>query len=420
MNDDIISPEYLERQYSEWLDKTTPNNIVAPDDDKLKEAIIRDLTYFSSMGVAEYTLWQKWDEVQLKYPTKTISTIFCEDEVVMKDHTRWQKTEAVRNRIWIPESADDYMKLKPRLRFSSSGSDFTELRVFTHTMKNSSNIGRNLHYIVEDEVTKKYLGVVSITSDFLDLGPRDSFIGWGKDEKTYGMVNHTAICSCIAPVQPFGFNYVGGKLLALLCLSDTIQNDWKEHYGDALAGVTTTSLYGNTKTGGLSQYDNLKYWKKMGFTKGKVSFSPSRSTIDMMLNWLKKKHTRSYFEWYVALRDSGLPLKRDHRNRAFAFIYSRLKIPLALRETAHQRGIYFAPLFENTNEFLRRETKELIPFFDSSEEALGELWKKKYARQRINSLMKNNRVSDSVLYYSDLAFMTWEEAKEKYIGDVGR
>jgi hypothetical protein len=312
------------------------------------------------------------------------------------------------------------MKLKPRLRFSTSGGDFTDLRVFTHTMKNASNIGRNLNYMVVDENTDKYLGVVTITSDFLDLGPRDSFIGWGKDEKTYGMVNHTAICSCIAPVQPFGFNYVGGKLLALLCLSDTVQNDWKRHYGDVLAGVTTTSLYGNTKSGGLSQYDNLKYWKKMGFTKGRVSFSPSRDTIAMMVNWLKKKHTRSYFEWYVAVRASGLPLKRDHKNRSFAFVYSRLKVPVALQETAHQRGIYFAPLFDNTNEFLRRETKDLVPYFDSSEDALSELWKNKYARQRINSLVKNNRVSDSVLYYSDLAFMSWEEAKEKYIGDVGR
>ena len=416
---EVVSPEYLEKQYSDWLDRARPDNIVAPDDDKLKEAIIKDLTYFSSMGVAEYTLWQKWDEVRTKYPTKTISTIFCEDDIVMEDHDKWQRTEAIRKNIWMAETPDDYMNLKPTLRFTNGG-NFTDLRVFTHTMKNSNNIGRNLHYIVEDEVTKKYLGVVSITSDFLDLGPRDAFIGWGKDEKTYGMVNHTAIASCIAPVQPFGFNYVGGKLLALMCLSDTIRSDWERHYGDTLAGVTTTSLYGNTKTGGLSQYDNLKYWKKMGFTQGKVTFSATRQTNEMMVNWLKKHHTRKYFEWYVALRDSGLPLKRDHRNRSFAFIYSYLKIPVKIRETAHQRGIYFAPLFQNTNEFLRRETKDLVPYFDSSEEALGELWKKKYARQRINSLVKNDRVSDSILYYRDLAFMSWEEAKEKYLGDVGR
>ena len=33
----------------------------------------------------------------------------------------------------------------------------------------------------------------------------------------------------------------------------------KKNYGDDLVSVTTTSLYGKTQKGGLSQYDNLKY-----------------------------------------------------------------------------------------------------------------------------------------------------------------
>jgi hypothetical protein len=37
------------------------------------------------------------------------------------------------------------------------------------SMKNNSNIGRNLFYILTDEVTGKYLGVICISSDFLDL-----------------------------------------------------------------------------------------------------------------------------------------------------------------------------------------------------------------------------------------------------------
>jgi hypothetical protein len=419
MKSEIISPENLEKQYNDWLEIANLDSVVSVTDDELRETIVKDLTYFSSMGVAEYTLYQKWEEVQTKYPTKSISTIFCQDEMVMTDQDKWKRSESVLNNIWMAESPDDYLKLKPRLQYTN-GEDFTDLRVFTHTMKHVSNIGRNLHYLVVDDVSSKYLGVVSITSDFLNLRPRDDHIGWEEDAKTYGMINHTAICSCIAPVQPFGFNYVGGKLLALLCLSDTIRHDWEKRYGDKLAGVTTTSLYGNTKAGGLSQYDNLKYWKKMGFTQGKMSFVPSKSTHGLMLSWLKKHYHRKYFEWYVAKRESGLPFKREHQNRAFAFIYSKLKIPATIRETSHQRGIYFAPLYENTNEFLRGETKDLTTYFDSNIESLTELWKNKYARQRINSLVKNDRISDGQLYYRDLAFMTWNEARDKYLGDVGR
>lgn len=419
MKTEVVSQESLDKQYEAWLQIANLHLITALSDEELRVAIEHDLTLFSQMGVAEYTLFQKWEEVQIKYPTTKVSTIFCQDEVVFKDTDKWNRTEAVLNNIWFPETPDDYLKLEPKLVFTQGG-DFTDLRVFTHTMKNSSNIGRNLHYIAVDDVTKKYLGVVSITSDFLDLGPRDSYIGWSKDEKTYGMVNHTAICSCIAPVQPFGYNYLGGKLLALLCLSDRIRTDWETQYGDKLVGMTTTSLYGNTKTGGLSQYDNLKHWKKMGFSQGKVPYHPTKSTQNLMINWLKKNHTRKYFEWFHAKRDSGLRYKRDHLNRAFAFVYSRMKIPSSIRETSHQRGVYFAPLYEQTCEYLRRETTELTPLFESSEKALVDLWKTKYAKRRINNLVNNDRVSETTLYYRDLAFMTWEEAKEKYLGDVGR
>jgi hypothetical protein len=110
------------------------------------------------------------------------------------------------------------------------------------------------------------------------------------------MINYTAIGSTIVPSQPLGYNYVGGKLLALLCLSDEVQHQWKKQYGDVLAGVTTSSLYGKNKMGGLSQYDNLKHWKKMGFSSGSVSYETTKKTVDMIRAWLKKNHTRKYFE----------------------------------------------------------------------------------------------------------------------------
>ena len=98
------------------------------------------------------------------------------------------------------------------------------------------------------------------------------------------------------PLQPLGYNYVGGKLLALLCLTTDIQKMWEESYGDKLVGVTTTSLYGKTKAGGLSQYDNLDYWQPMGFTAGSVSFEPSRKTRKdieqtkpLIFRWRKKR-----------------------------------------------------------------------------------------------------------------------------------
>jgi hypothetical protein len=297
------------------------------------------------------------------------------------------------------------------------------IRTFSSTMKNNSNIGRNLFYAVVDEVTGNYLGVICISSDFLDLTPRDNAIGWSRDVKTQqGMINHTAIGSTIVPLQPLGYNYMGGKLLALLCLADTVQNDWKRQYKDTLVGVTTTSLYGKTKAGGLSQYDGLTHWNPMGFSSGSVAFEPKRSTANMVYNWIKENYTRKYFEWWEAKNTQGLPLKRDHKNRSLNFAYPKLGIPKELIRTAHQRGIYFSPLYNNTNEYLRKEIGEdaLVKSFDTSEEALTTIWKTKYAKGRIRQLQKKNTVSYENLFYDDLIYLTWNETKTKYLPQVGR
>ena len=331
----------------------------------------------------------------------------------------------VKSNFWMPKEPDDYANLKPVMKLHNGelAETWNAIRTFTSTMKNNSNIGRNLFYTIEDEVTGKYLGVICISSDFLDLTPRDNAIGWSRDVKTsQSMINHTAIGSTIVPLQPLGYNYMGGKLLALLCLADTVQNDWKERYGDVLVGVTTTSLYGNTKSNGLSQYDGLEHWNKMGFSSGSVAFEPSRATKKMIFNWLKENHTKKYFEWWEAKNKQGLPLKRDHKNRSLHFAYPKLGIPKELTRTEHQRGIYFSPLYDNTSEYLRKEIGDdkLVKSFDTSLEALTNIWKTKYAKGRISMLKKKNTVSYETLFYDDLIKMSWEETKAKYLTQVGR
>jgi hypothetical protein len=440
-------PAHVQKQWEEWSAKNPKSSFEHVDTDELKRILIEDLTYASNMDVKEYTLYQKWCEVQEKFPTQINTTLWGDEERVLVDEEQGKYINIAKNNIWIPESPDDFMNLRPIMEYTDdSGETFTTgldgslvkndkkrtkdlpvlwntTRTFISTMKNNSNIGRNLNFMVKDDVTGKYLGVICISSDFLDLTPRDKFIGWEREKKTQGgMINHTAIGSSIVPLQPLGYNYMGGKLLALMCLSDTVQTLWKEKYGDVLAGVTTTSLYGNTKSGGLSQYDGLEYWSKMGFSSGSVAFEPRKSTLAMVWNWLKENHTEKYFEWWEAKNDKGLPFKRDHKNRSLHFAYPKLGIPKEITRTDHQRGIYFSPLYNNTNEFLRGEITEdqLVKSFDTSEEALSNIWKTKYAKGRIRQLQKKNNVSYETLFYDDLVYLTWEETKAKYLTQVGR
>jgi Domain of unknown function (DUF4338) len=415
----------VETQWKKWLDAGQEYKQI--DTDQLRERVIKELTYVSQMDVKEYTLYQKWCEVQERYPSVVVNDLWEGEKCVLQDEEQRRAIDEVKRNFWIPESPDDYLKLQPELIYTNKEKDLPELwnciRTFSSTMKNNSNIGRNLNFIVRDEITKKYLGVICISSDFLDLTPRDRYIGWSKELKTQGgMINHTAIGSTIVPLQPLGFNYVGGKLLALLCLSDPVQEMWEKLYGDKLVSVSTTSLYGKTKADGLSQYDNLDYWQKMGFTSGSVSYEPTNETRYMIREWLKTNHTRRYFEWYIAKKPSGQPHKRDHKNRSLTFTYSKLNVPKELIKSEHARGIYWCPLYAESVEFLRGEHdgKNMKKCFESSVEDLSNLWKEKHAKPRIKQLVKKNRVSSETLFYDNLAILSWQEAKALYLPQVGR
>ena len=422
---------FVQKQYDNYKANYVEKEVMSKYD--LRQKIIEDLSYVSKMTVGEYTLYQKYLEIQQRYPSQEMGTLFgAEKQLINEDHIKLINES--KNNIWFPEDPMDFEKLEPELIYTDSIKDrqsagsLTEkwncVRTFTSTMKNSSNIGRNLHYLVRDKVSGKYLGVICITGDFIDLTPRDNFIGWEREYKTNsGKLNNSCIGSTIVPLQPLGFNYTGGKLLALLCLSDDIQNQWQENYGDKLVSVTTTSLYGKSKTGGLSQYDRLKHWKKMGYSQGSLSYELTKETEKEMLKYAEKHYNDRYFMLYVAKRENGQTLKRDHRNRMRQFIYSQLKIPKDIIKSEHQRGIYYSTLYDNSREFLRGEIeeKDLVKSFDTSTEALSELWKERYARKRITNLVKNDRTNlTETLFYDDVCFMSWAETKEKYLGEVGR
>jgi hypothetical protein len=402
----------LTQQFEEWLSSKKERPVISAGE--VKKLLEEELTFLSKMNAEEYTLYRKWDEVNRKY-TKKENPFFEET---------YPELEAVKEKIWIPESPEDYLKLNPVVIWTDGDKILTKewniLRTFLSTMVNNSNIGRNIFFLVKDESTQKYLGVIGVTGDFMDLTPRDSFIGWSREIKTsQKMINHSAIGSSIVPTQPLGYNFLGGKLLALLTLSDVVENAWNSRYAEKLVSMTTTSLYGNK---GVSQYDGLKpYWKNMGYSAGSIKFEPSKEAVRAVRDWMREEHPRRYWEWYHAKNEKNQPLKRDHKQRSLAFAYRQLGISNSLFETDHRRGIYYCPLFENTTAFLRKETtdpgKKRI---DNRSEVLIDLWKRKYACKRVKSLLESGRYNTDTLFYTGLIGKTWEEAKELYLKDVGR
>jgi hypothetical protein len=409
--------KFYEEQYSEWLESTELGT--AMDTEELRVKIGEFLEKAQSQDVREYTLERKYNQLNTIYGSKEITNMFGEVSRVVEKDIKWELT--VKNNIWTPETHEDYLELQPELLLANNNALYNKiyncLRLFISTGENNNNIGRNLYYIVRDKVTGKYLGNLNLSSDYLDVRGRDQWVGWTREQRNQGRINHTTVASTLVPTQPLGYNYVGGKLLSLLAISSTVQQDWEKLYGDKLAGVTTTSLYGS-----FSQYSGLKYWKSMGKSAGATTARPEPEMLTAVRQWLRVNHTRRYWEWYYAKRPDGQNYKRDHINRSLQFAYRELGFKTGDFTTNHARGIYFCPLYTNTAEFLRDDigVEALEQRFDNSIEAMVELWKTKYASKRIKSLLKQQRTLDDVLFYDDLLFMSWNEAKERYLPQVGR
>ena len=139
----------------------------------------------------------------------------------------------------------------------------------TSSHVNIAPVGKQLRLAVKEKNSGKFVGFIRLGSPVINMKPRNELLGqvftqqpeWNKrfnDSCLMGFV--------IVPSQPFGFNYLGGKLLAAICTSHEVREIANKKYGMNLCLFETTSLYGSTKT--VSQYDGMKqYLRYQGLTE---------------------------------------------------------------------------------------------------------------------------------------------------------
>ena len=391
----VVKPVIVEPIVEKPVEKTSMSN------NDLKKILTANIKKVSTMTVEEHTLYEKWVELN--------SANWAKNDVF--------KIQEIKEQLWIPKNPDDYLLLEPEVYLADSKENsqiWTILRRMTSTAKWSQSPGRFGKFLIRDKVTQMYLGVLSIGSDFIAIGGRDSYIGWNKKDKMdNGRLRHTCMASTIVPTQPLGYNYVGGKLASLMVISDVVENFWNDRYADKLAGVTTTSLYGAK---GMSQYTGLKYWHECKFSEGKIPIEPSEEAYALIREWAKANHNEYYTD---LMKPKGNGPASHTRPRLISFAFTKLGVKSVNNNFV--RGVYFSDLYKNTREFLCSKDNELgEKKFDNSVKALSDMWKQKYARKRINRLVENNKVRNDILFYDDLIGNTFEYAKEKYLKEVGR
>jgi len=370
-----------------------------------KTKLIENLDYLHSMSVQEHTLYKKWVELQNPSILKSkpfISTLY---------DTQWKPTDIYNKELTIEEINN----IQPVVDIMSSDSDvmkWTHIRRMISSMDFSANPGRNIKILVRDEVSNKVLGVVSLGSDVTSVGVRDRYIGWNDTDKyENGKLNNTTIGTSIIATQPLGYNFLGGKLVSMMTTVPVLREYWKNRYDDILVGVHTTSLYGVH-----SQYNGIPHFKTLGETTGKISIKPDDSVYEPWHHHIKK----TYPEWYSENIDSG---KSSPKQRILKKIFKECGISGTKYHHGYKRGVYFAQMYENGNEFLRSEIDEselvMKKKFEEGVDYISKWWKNK-AIKRYTKLHEQNKLKPEHLFYIDGIGVSWDEFKQQRLNEVGR
>ena len=135
----------------------------------------------------------------------------------------------------------------------------TYLNMISSHSNMTSIPGRCLRLAVLEKKTNKWVGFIRLGSPVINCKPRNEMLGQVFTQMDGGaqLFNRCAIMGfVIVPAQPFGFNYLGGKLLAAICSSHQVRYLLNSKYDMTTCLFETTSLYGSSKA--VSQYDGMK------------------------------------------------------------------------------------------------------------------------------------------------------------------
>ncbi|CAF0975627.1 unnamed protein product [Adineta steineri] len=286
--------------------------------------------------------------------------------------------EYYSNLIWNSTSYDDVEKIQVQLVVVQNDDQrdlFDYIRHTVSSMPQCQVPGRTLSVLIYDKQSESYLGIIQFTTDLLKSEFKDAFINL--EERKRGRLkqhirDHSANLSICVPVQPFGYNFCGGKLLAMLAFSTELHQLYEKRYSKSLALITTTSIHGKS-----IQYDRLKQLKFIGYTKGFGTSHISASFMDKVREYLKVNNpevlTRKQSKWQL-----------------LKFVAQKLNIDSSqLFYHGDQRGIYYGWTGTNANEFLLKTKMNFVQDKLQSVESTASFWKQRWAKQRATHLNKS-------------------------------
>ena len=305
--------------------------------------------YFSSFGRIDDYLRKVKLERMSNYPT-SLPGIGPQDDF-FNDHTMHPKDMEFECREVSSEMFVNYLEI-----------------VTSHAVE-ASIPGKSIKLLVYEKNTNKIVGFIRLGSPTINSKPRNMFLGKPLDTMNKEVMKRfndsTIMGFALVAVQPFGFNCLGGKLLAAIACSHMAKDILDKKYGGPFCMFETTSLYGTTKS--VSQYDGMKpFLRHKGETVS--DFAP-------LINDEKYRQLKSWFEDKM-----GEPLvdpeassrKLKSQTKMISIIKASLKDVdedaynkfcqtfLDAKKLTEQKRSYLGDFgYSNVKEYLNMETNEL-------------------------------------------------------------
>lgn len=347
---------------------------------------------------------------------------FVKKEVIKSTNTLAPLHEEFFNEDIHPEEMEFEIKFVGD-RFKSIPQEHynTLLRVVS-SHNNESNIpGRELRWMVFEKNTQKVLGFIRFGSPTINSKPRNLWLADGKTDEKGNPISitpnlsifnrHAAMGFVIVPSQPFGYNYLGGKLLALLCCSHFARETLNEVFEKDIALFETTSLYGSTTD--ASQYDGLKpFMRYKGLTESKFlpllhdevfhklhdRFTLLNNNTPLTDNKASSKKMKRQTKMISIIKNSLKECGQNEKLQEFNSV-----IDAAFDLTQKKRTYFCEYGYSNVREVILGQQTELVrgPNWDKFYlENIISWWKKKAAK-RYEKLKEENRFRTKVELWTD-------------------
>ena len=332
---------------------------------------------------------------------------FVKRELVPKTNPLMSHEDEFFNEDISPEEMEFEIRfIGDRFPDSLPQDHYKNLLAAVSSHNNESNIpGRELRWMVYEKRTQKIVGFIRFGSPTINSKPRNLWLG---QPANLSLLNrHTAMGFVIVPSQPFGYNYLGGKLLALLCVSHFARETLNKVFEKDIALFETTSLYGSTTS--ASQYDGLKpFFRYKGLTESKFlpllhdrvfhklhdRFTLLNNNTPLTDNKASSKKMKRQSKMIASIKKS---LKDENKLQHFNSV-----IEMAFGLTQKKRFYISDYGYGNVREVIRGDQDKLIHGQNWDKFYLDNIisWWKRKATKRYETLKRDNRFRDKVELWS--------------------